>query len=190
MNEIETPEFFMDEVYDEYEKKFYTAARHGLNYAKLYHGLDGGYSMEKLKKVLKRIKSDHKEHLHPFIDEEEDFRVDQQLRKILKQRVDQRPKEVAKKGNDDEERVKTAEEYLLEEIEEDEEKELTKELFRLIREKQQKEREEDLQDGEVDEHEELLNDKDLQELRQMYMDETGYHLHDIEDEEEFIKAWI
>jgi hypothetical protein len=50
----------------------YLASRHGLNYAKLYHGLDGGYSMEKLKKVLKRIQGDIKDNIHPFIDPELD----------------------------------------------------------------------------------------------------------------------
>jgi len=29
--------------------------RHNLNYAKLYYGDEGGYSMEKLKKVLARM---------------------------------------------------------------------------------------------------------------------------------------
>jgi len=33
----------------------YIASRHGLSYAKLYHNSDGGYDMEKLKKVMKRI---------------------------------------------------------------------------------------------------------------------------------------
>jgi len=35
-------------------KDLYLVGRHGLNYAKLFHNLHGGYSMEKLKKVLKR----------------------------------------------------------------------------------------------------------------------------------------
>jgi hypothetical protein len=78
----------VDLLRDEYVEREYTAARHGLNYAKLYHGLDGGYSMEKLKKVLKRIKSDVQDNIHPFIDPEQDGRVEVQLKKILKLRID------------------------------------------------------------------------------------------------------
>lgn len=59
-------------IEEDYYERAYTSARHGLNYSKLYHGLDGGYSMEKLKKVLQRIKSDVKDNIHPFIDPEQD----------------------------------------------------------------------------------------------------------------------
>lgn len=75
---------------DEITERHYTAARHGLNYGKLYHGLDGGYSMEKLKTVMKRIKNDIKDNIHPFIDSKEDTRVETQLRKVLKLRIDDR----------------------------------------------------------------------------------------------------
>lgn len=59
--------------------------RHGLNYAKLYHNHDDGYSMEKLKKVLKRMKEDVEDGLqrHPFLDPKESKKLDEKLRKIL-----------------------------------------------------------------------------------------------------------
>ena len=44
----------------------YITGRHGLNYAKLYHNVDGGYEMEQLKTVLKRIKKDSEEGINPY----------------------------------------------------------------------------------------------------------------------------
>jgi hypothetical protein len=46
----------VDEI--EFERRMYLTGRHGLDYGKLYHNVGGGYSMEKLKKVLKRISED------------------------------------------------------------------------------------------------------------------------------------
>jgi hypothetical protein len=39
------------------------ANRHNLSYSKLYQNIDGGYSMEKLKKILKRQEDDKFEGL-------------------------------------------------------------------------------------------------------------------------------
>jgi hypothetical protein len=39
----------------EMQHKYYTTGRHGLSYGKLYHDADGGYSMDHLKTVLKRM---------------------------------------------------------------------------------------------------------------------------------------
>jgi len=39
-----------------------------LNYNKLYHNKDGGYSMDKLKRVMQRLKQDKEDGLHPFLD--------------------------------------------------------------------------------------------------------------------------
>jgi hypothetical protein len=120
----------------EYFERAYTATRHGLNYTKLYHGLDGGYSMEKLKKVLERIKSDVKDNLHPFIDPEQDNRVESQLKKILKLRIDSKPEGEEAAPEEPEEGVpKTAEQLLLAEIEDDEDKAITRELLKMVREK-------------------------------------------------------
>ena len=89
---------------DEIVERTYTAARHGLNYGKLYHGLDGGYSMEKLKTVMKRIKNDITNNLHPFIDPEQDGKIENQLRKILKLRIDEKNTgEAAQEGEGEEE---------------------------------------------------------------------------------------
>ena len=60
--------------------------RHNLDYNKLYHMHGGGYSMDKLKKVLKRIRTDRGDglHQHPWLDPVEADRLDQKLRSILK----------------------------------------------------------------------------------------------------------
>lgn len=47
-------------LFETFSKELYTAERHGLDYRKLYHDFEGGYDIEKLTKVLERIKSDHK----------------------------------------------------------------------------------------------------------------------------------
>jgi hypothetical protein len=190
---------YLDSIEDEVEharnefvERQFTAARHGLNYAKLYHGLDGGYSMEKLKKVLKRIKDDVKDNLHPFIDPEADGRVENQLKKILKLRIEERGADEAAQedAGDDEEKPKTAEQYVLDEINDDEEKEIAKELFNFVNERRAKERAEDFEAGEEWDEDIALNDADIAEIEKLYIEENGLHLADIEDEEEYLAAWI
>ena len=66
-------------------QRYETVGRHGLNYAKLYHNHDDGYSMEKLKKLLKRMKEDTEDGLqrHPLLDPKESKKLDQKLKKVL-----------------------------------------------------------------------------------------------------------
>jgi hypothetical protein len=181
----------VDHLENEYYERAYTAGRHGLNYAKLYHGLDGGYSMEKLKKVLDRIKSDVKDNIHPFIDPEQDNRVESQLKKILKLRIDSKPEgEEAAQEDDEEGKPKTAEQYILEEIEDEEDKAITKELLKMVREKKEKEVEQDIEDGDYDYEGDDLDDADIAEIQKIYMEEKGFHLNEIEEEEAFIDAWL
>lgn len=193
---VETYQNDIENLYDELMEKEYTAARHGLNYAKLYHGLDGGYSMEKLKKVLQRIKNDVKDNLHPFIDPREDNRVDEKLKKILKLRMDEKVTDEAAQEDaaDDEEgeKIKTGEEYLLESIEDEEEREYTKELLNLVNERRAKEIAEDLESGAITDEQIKLNDADLHEIEQLFIQEHGLHLDDIdpENEEEYTAAWV
>lgn len=66
----------------------YYVNRYGLDYKKLYHDFEGGYDLPKLTKVLERIKSDHKQGLHPFIDPEADQKLMENLDKVLKIRVE------------------------------------------------------------------------------------------------------
>lgn len=58
------------------------SGRHRLNYAKLYHNHHGGYSMEKLKKVMQRLSEDREDglHRHPFLDPKESEILDEKLR--------------------------------------------------------------------------------------------------------------
>ena len=82
----------------EQEFKSYIAGRHQLNYEKLYHNIDGGYDMEKLKRVLQRTQKDIKDGLHPFIDQDEEDKLDANLRKIL--RLDIKAKKDKKGGEE------------------------------------------------------------------------------------------
>jgi hypothetical protein len=148
--------------------------------------------MEKLKKVLQRIKNDVKDNLHPFIDPEADGRVENQLKKILKLRIEERGTDEAAQedAGDDEDKPKTAEQYILEKINDDEEKEITKELFNFVNERRAKERAEDFEAGEEWDEDIALNDEDIAEIEKLYIEENGLHLADIEDEEEYLAAWI
>lgn len=62
-------------------------SRFGLDFKKLYHDFEGGYDIQKLTKVLQRIKSDHRQGFHPFVDPEGDKEVMYNLQKVLKSRV-------------------------------------------------------------------------------------------------------
>ena len=115
------------------------------------------------------------------------------LKKILKLRIEERGTgEEAQEGaeeEDDEDKPKTAEQYVLDEIKEDEEREITKELFKFVNEKRAKERAEDIEDGDFEEDDMVLNDADLAEIEKLFIEEHGLHLNEIEDEEEYITAW-
>lgn len=43
---------------NDFEDDLFLAGRHKLDYAKLYHNQEGGYSMEELKRVLERNEQD------------------------------------------------------------------------------------------------------------------------------------
>jgi len=60
--------------------------RHGLDYGKLYHNHEGGYTMEKLKKCLERQVDDREKgiELHPYLDVKEAQRLDDKLRDVLR----------------------------------------------------------------------------------------------------------
>lgn len=62
------------------------AKRHGLDYGKLFHNHEGGYTMEKLKKCLERQvdERDNGLEMHPFLDVKEAQRLDDKLRKVLR----------------------------------------------------------------------------------------------------------
>jgi hypothetical protein len=67
----------------EMQHRYYTTGRHGLSYGKLYHDADGGYSMDHLKTVMKRIQGDIEDGTHPYINTEDDKLLDQSLREVL-----------------------------------------------------------------------------------------------------------
>ena len=79
---------------------------------------------------------------------------------------------------------------MLESIKDDEEKEIAKELFKFVNERKAKERAEDIQDGDYEEEDITINDVDLAEIEKLYIEENGLHLNEIEDEEEYLNAWV
>lgn len=68
----------------------YLTSRYKLDYAKLFHGYEGGYPVEKLKTILSRIRSDQEDMLHPFLDPEADEQLDQALEIMAVKRLYQK----------------------------------------------------------------------------------------------------
>lgn len=75
-----------------------------------------------------------------------------------------------------------------------EDAEIHKALIELLNERIQEENEEDLAAGEVREdatdYQNAIKDDEIEELMKIYMESTGQHLWEIEDEDEFEKAWV
>lgn len=63
-------------------------------------------------------------------------------------------------------------------------------LVNLINERRSKEQQEDSEDEHLFDNTFSLDDKEIQELRAAYEEETGFHLNKITDEEEFKTAWV
>ena len=59
-----------------------------------------------------------------------------------------------------------------------------------MNERRAKERAEDFEAGEEWDEDIALNDADIAEIEKLYIEENGLHLADIEDEEEYLAAWI
>ena len=182
----------------EQDYKQYIVARHQLNYGQLFHNLEGGYNMEKLKKVLQRTQKDKEDGLHPFIDPTQEKKLDDQLRKVLKLNIDAKKskaegeEEKEEEADEDAEKVLTFEEQTIENIQDPEEKEIMQALMDLIKERKSSENVEDNVSEENIEaaFKATVTDAERQELLKYYEEETGAHLDLIEDEEEFKTAWI
>ena len=59
-----------DQMVTDMIDRLYLTERFDLDYAKFFHGYKGGYNIEKLKRIVQRIKSDQDDLLHPFLDPE------------------------------------------------------------------------------------------------------------------------
>lgn len=62
-----------EQVLAEVEQQLQLTGRHGLDYGRLYHGLNGGYNVEKLKDVLERAQQDRADYLTKSLISDRDF---------------------------------------------------------------------------------------------------------------------
>ena len=87
----------------ELERALYMTSRHGLSYRKLFHNSEGGYDLERLKTVLKRVKQDREDGLHPYIDPALDAELSKKLKKVLRLNIDSKQEGVAEGDGEAEE---------------------------------------------------------------------------------------
>ena len=184
----ETQDHRQSRIQHEIEEGLYLAARHGLSYAKLFHNTDGGYNMEKLKKVMKRVKQDREDGVHPFVDPKMERELDAKIRKVLKLNIGDAKPEPVKEPEEGQQL--SYQEHVINSIQDDEERQIAKALANLLNERRSKEQEEDSEDEHLFDDTFSLNDKEIDELRKAYEDETGVHLNKITDAEEYKKAWV
>lgn len=60
----------------------------------------------------------------------------------------------------------------------------------MVGERRDKERAEDIEAGDYSEEEDHLNDADINEIQKLFDEENGTHLQAIEDEDEYLAAWV
>ena len=154
--------------------------------------------MERLKVVLKRIKQDREDGIHPYVDPALDAELTKKLKKVLRLNIDAKkssgeakPEKKKDAGSDGEEGAAFNIQDELLKGKDEEEQELAKALWDLIDERISKERQEDKDAGFTHDRDSFsLNEQDLAELKKLYDDETGAKLNHIEDETEYAEAWL
>lgn len=150
--------------------------------------------MEKLKRVLQRHQMDRNKHITPWLDfEQDDEELQQAMAKALNLGADKKPADAAPKEGEDGDVPKfpDARERALNEVPLKYRKR-AEQLLDYIQNLQAQEREEDLKDGiPLDEDRKpIWTDEQIHEIKQVWEQETGAFLNQIDDPEEFKKAWI
>jgi len=143
---------------------------------------------------------------HPWLDPEEAAKIDEKLRSVLKLNIkskssgnDEEKAESEEANSDDEGAKKKSNDDVFKESmfnnmsADADDKQITEALFELLDEKRTKEKNEDTADGDhekLDKGDKLFGDGEIEELLELYKEELGLHLIDIEDEEEYIEKWF
>jgi hypothetical protein len=78
------------------------SGRHGLSYYKLFHNAEGGYDLERLKTVLKRIKQDREDGIHPYVDPALDAELTRKLKKVLRLNIEAQKNKEGAEGEQEE----------------------------------------------------------------------------------------
>jgi cysteinyl-tRNA synthetase len=171
---------------EELDNRLYMKERYGLNYAKLYLDYDGGYDMERLKKVMLRMKKDEELGLEMLDDLEMAESRFEKLEKMIRQEIEEAKQaegegegEGEEEEGEEDEAKQAADAYrekfmnvVEEDLEGDDEKALFKELMKFIKQNKEKEFLEDQRDGTLSEDEMDLMEIDDDLLSKMQEEEN------------------
>lgn len=154
--------------------------RHNLNYAKLFHNVNGGYTQEQLAKVLRRIQGDLEDGIGaPFDSEGEDMEED--LEEVVRRHFEEKGEEAKEEPGEDEvdedgNKLKSVADLVLEVIEDEEERELVRKIMIYIKDKKTKQMKEDIESGElVVEEKPMYSLKELNQMVEFWKEESGHN---------------